>query len=112
MTTECRADCARWRPRASLIALDDAVGQVELLDAVTGAPLPVALIEAALHAVIKGTPPTRADSPPSLAALTTADRDTWADARAKLLAHSAANVSSLGCIDDALFHLSLDEVGS
>ena len=88
------------------------MGQVELLDAVTGAPLPVASIEAALHAVIKGTPPTTADSPPSLAALTTADRDTWAAARTKLMAHSAANVSSLGCIDDAMFHLSLDEVGS
>lgn len=78
----------------------------------TGAPLPVASIEAALHAVIQGTPLTRADSPPSLAALTTADRDTWAAARTKLLAYSDANAASLGYIDDAMFHLSLDEVGS
>ena len=63
-----------------------AVGRGEATRIMTGAPLPVALIEAALHAVIKGTPPTRADSPPSLAALTTADAQALQEVLSTLIA--------------------------
>jgi carnitine O-palmitoyltransferase 2 len=67
-------------------------------------------MEAALQHVVDSTPRAPAGAPPSLAVLTTADRDTWARAREELAAASPANRESLVCVDGALFHLSLDEV--
>jgi carnitine O-palmitoyltransferase 2 len=83
--------------------------EVPIFEPTTGQPLSVSALEKALQAVVDGSPPTAADAPPSLAVLTTADRDTWAGARAELAAHSATNVASLESIDNARFVLCLDE---
>ena len=89
--------------------------RVEVLDAKTGAPLSVSALETALQKVVDATPmskppgPLTSGSAPSLAVLTTADRDTWARLRADLESHTSANRRSLAAIDDALFHLCLDE---
>lgn len=79
--------------------------KVPVLDA-AGAPLSVAALEASLDVVCNSSP--SAVSAPSLAALTTMDRDAWADSRASLSAHHPTNAASLAALDDALFHCCLD----
>ena len=82
-----------------------------------GEPLSVGELEAALEHVCEESDRLSAtssagsvwaDAPLSLAALTTMDRDSWADAREVLEAHSLTNQTSLATIDEALFALCLD----
>ncbi len=76
-----------------------------------GAPLSVSAIEQSLRRVVEATPAPRAERPaPSLAALTSADRDSWAAARRELEAASEQNVASFGVVESALFHVVLDQV--
>ncbi len=75
-----------------------------VFDGASGLPLSVAAVEAALQHVVDSTPRTPPDAPPSLAVLTTAERDTWARAREELAAASPANRESLQRIDGALPH--------
>lgn len=87
----------------------DAFWSVPVIDSATGLPLSVRAIEGALQAVIDGTPDgNEMPSPPSLAVLTTTDRDVWAVTRKVLAEHSEVNAESLSEIDDALFHVVLD----
>ena len=81
----------------------DHIWKVAAVDAITGKPLSVVALEAALQEVIDNTPVTA--TTPSVAALTAGDRDNWAIAREKL---AACNPNSLAAVDEALFHVALD----
>ena len=86
--------------------------KMPVLDA-AGVPLSVLALEESLERVCSDTPsshsPSSSAAPaPSLAALTTMDRDSWADTRALLAAHRPINAASLATLDDALFHCCLD----
>ena len=95
--------------------LSPLLSQLPVFDAATGEPLSVEALEDALRAICEASPKASAPSllskgsSPSLAVLTTCERDEWARLRASLEAHAPANRASLGRIDDALFCLSLDE---
>lgn len=90
--------------------------RVPVLDA-AGDPLSVRALEGMLQTVCDATDAASATASarsdrdvatPSLAALTTLERDSWADARAALASHSPLNAASLAVLDDSLFHLCLD----
>lgn len=84
---------------------------VPVVDERTRRPLSVAALEVMLQRVVDETPSAPpASAPPSLAVLTTVERDRWARVRAELEAHSDANRASLAALDDSLFHLCLDTV--
>ena len=104
--------------RHVVVLRGEAFWELPVFDASTGEPLTVEQIEMALQTICDATPSSgaasgslssAASSPPSLAVLTTCERDEWARLRARLEAHSAANVTSLEAIDDAILLLSLDE---
>lgn len=80
--------------------------EVPVVDEKSGRPLSVAALERALQQVVDQSAPS---AKASLAVLTTAERDAWAGWRADLEAHSPVNRTSLAAIDDALFHMCLDE---
>lgn len=98
-----------WRVPV-LVAADDGTG----LPPTTGSASVVSLpqLERMLGSICDAVPNATsaagvAEPEPSLAALTTLDRDSWADARATLEA-SPTNARSLRAIDEALFHVCLD----
>ena len=94
--------------RHIVVLVRDSIWKLPIFDEASGSLLSVSSIEEALREICEQTAPPNGRASPSLAVLTTADRDTWARLRADLESHSPANVSSLGAIDDALFALSLD----
>lgn len=97
-----------------LVLRRDHFWEVPFRHAASGRLLSIAALEAALEHVCRQSDARAAEGGRvSLAALTTADRDTWADARAALEKHSPANCAALASIDDALLCVCLDtcEVG-
>ena len=74
-----------------------------------GTIVPRAELQGALREIIDASSPSEAAAEPPVGALTTLDRDTWADVRAKLEANPT-NAKALSEIDSALFAVCLDDV--
>ncbi|KAL7279196.1 hypothetical protein ACG7TL_007036 [Trametes sanguinea] len=91
-------------------------GWMYAIDVLTldGTPLPPALIEARLHAVISDTEARRlrGEHPVDLSILTTDERDRWADNLAHILALSPSNQKIHRTITRSVFALSLDDYES
>jgi hypothetical protein len=100
------------RSRHIVVLRGNTFWEVPVVDAGTGAPLSVECIEKALQQVCDASPEDSSaeGAAPSVAVLTTADRDKWAAWRAEIVAHSSSNTASLASIDEALFHVCLDQV--
>lgn len=93
----------RSASRHIVVLRGDSFWRVEVLDA-SGRPLPLEAVEAALRHVVDSSPAAAPPSP-SVAALTTAGRDRWAERREELRVASEQNAAALATVDSALFHV-------
>lgn len=114
MPEELQHWATRWRPegepapRHVAVLAGGHVFEVAVLDDSYN-PLPVATVANTLAAVRDAATSLNQPSHP-VPALTAANRDSWAAARASLEEHAEVNAASLASIDAALFVLVLEDV--